>query len=108
MLITFRTIFFFTPAKILLFYPLLLFLGLALSNHAFDAESITDAVSMLKGGIPDGLQCVPLRWKGTKQKIPFFRRISKDGTLSKEEAILYATLRDNIGQQSLDLGSEEK
>ncbi|KAF3768368.1 hypothetical protein M406DRAFT_250781, partial [Cryphonectria parasitica EP155] len=102
------TIFFFFPAKKVLFCPLLLFLGLALSDHAFDAPSIKGAASVLSSGIPDGLQCIPLRWKETKKKIPFFRRVSSDGTLSEDEAMLYATLRDNMGRQSLDLGSEKK
>ncbi|KAK3389614.1 FluG domain-containing protein [Podospora didyma] len=100
------TIFFFTPSKKLIFCPILLFLALALSDHAFDAKCIDDARSVLAAQVPGGLLCVPLRWKESMLKIPFFRRVSRDGALSENEAALYATLRDLMARQSLDAGFE--
>ncbi|KAK3371955.1 FluG domain-containing protein [Podospora didyma] len=98
------TIFFFTPSKKLIFCPILLFLALALSDHAFEAKCIDDARSVLAAQVPGGLLCVPLRWKESMLKIPFFRRVSRDGALSENEAMLYATLRDHMARQSLEAG----
>jgi hypothetical protein len=63
---------------------------------------------VLGAEVPVGMQCMPLRWKRTMQKIPFFRRVTRDGTISENEAMLYSTLRDHMGQQSLDAGFEKK
>lgn len=108
MLICSRTIFFLTRSRKLLFCPLLLFVGLALFSEAFDAECLKDANSVLGAKVPAGYQCLPMRWKQSKLKAPFFRRVARDGTVSKDEAMLYSTLRDHMGDQSLDAGFEKR
>jgi hypothetical protein len=102
----YRTIFF-TLAKKLIFCPILLFLSIALFDHAFDAECLKDAASVLGVEVAGGRECLPLRWKSSKLKIPFFRRIMRDGTLSEDEAALYSMLRDNMKRQSLEAGFEK-
>jgi hypothetical protein len=92
----YRAIFFFTLAKKLIFCPILLFLPIALFDHAFNAECLKDAASVLGVEVVGGRECLPLRWKSSKLKIPFFRRIMRDGTLSEDEAALYSILRDNM------------
>lgn len=39
-------------------------------------------------------------------KVPVFRRFDRNGELSKDEAMLYAKFRDDIGQQSENTGFE--
>ena len=108
MLMDSRTIFFFTPSKKLIFCPILLFIGLALSDHAFDARCLKDANSILGAEVPIGNVCVPLRRKQSMLKTPFFRRVARDGTLSPDEAMLYSTLRDQMGRQSEEAGFEKR
>ncbi|KAH8768366.1 FluG domain-containing protein [Diaporthe sp. PMI_573] len=102
------TIFFLTRSRKLLFCPLLLFVGLALFSEAFDAECLKDANSVLGAKVPAGYQCLPMRWKQSKLKTPFFRRVARDGTVSEDAAMLYSTLRDHMGHQSLDAGFEKR
>ncbi|KAI0431595.1 hypothetical protein F5Y09DRAFT_354726 [Xylaria sp. FL1042] len=84
--ISIKTIFFFTPFKTLLFCLFLLIIVLALFDDAFDADCLIDA-----------------RSKESKLKIPVFRCMHC-GTASQDKAMLYFKLRDDIGQQSLDIG----
>ncbi|KAI0128263.1 hypothetical protein BJ170DRAFT_682059 [Xylariales sp. AK1849] len=98
------TIFFFTPSKKMIFCPILLFLGLALSGHAFDAPSLMDANAVFAWKVPSGQPSLPLRWREAKLKTPFFRRMSRDGTLSDVEAMFYATLQEHMVRQSLNAG----
>lgn len=79
----------------------------ALSDNAFDSDYLTDAKSVLGTKVPSGMQCLPLRWKHSKLKIPVFRR-AHGGILSKDEAMAYFQLRDGMGRQSLDAGFEKK
>lgn len=102
------TIFFFTRSKKLLFCPILLFLGIALFSDAFDSECLKDANSVLGTEVPLGYQCLPMRWKQSRLKAPFFRRVARDGTVSEDEAMLYSTLRDHMGDQSEDAGFEKR
>jgi hypothetical protein len=53
------------------------------------------------------MHCLPLRWKKSQLKIPVFRRTSS-GILSKDEAMLYFKLRNDMGRQNLDAGFEKK
>ncbi|KAH7146947.1 hypothetical protein B0J13DRAFT_595275 [Dactylonectria estremocensis] len=101
------TIFYFTPARRLLFYAVSSMLALALHDNAFDAPSLVDASAMFRAKPPRFKQCIPLRWKASKWKIPVFRRF-RGTTLSEDEPMLYSKLRDDIGQQSLDSGHEKK
>ena len=103
----YRTIFFFTLARKPIFCPILLFLSIALFDHAFDAECLKDAASVLGAEVAGGRECLPLRWKSSKLKIPFFRRTLRDGTMSEDEAMLYSTLRDHMARQSLEAGFEK-
>jgi hypothetical protein len=103
-----RTIFFFTPSKKLLFCPLLLIISLALDDKAFDADCLTDAKSILGVEVPSGMSCIPFRWKKFMLKTPVFRRIHNNGILSKDEAMRYYKLRDDMGRQSQDAGFEQK
>ncbi len=81
-------------------------IALALHDHAFDAPSLTDAVSVLTKQVWGPTHCLPLRWKEEKLKVPVFRRI--DGTaLSKAEAMLYSKLNYDMRRQSLDSGYEK-
>ncbi|KAM0665678.1 hypothetical protein ACQRIU_005939 [Beauveria bassiana] len=50
--------------------------------------------------------CMPIRWKKEKLKIPVFRRIS-GATLSEDEAMLYSKLNYDMGRQSLESGHEK-
>lgn len=102
-----RTIFYFTPTRKLLFCAVSTILALALHDKAFDAQSLTDAFTILRLKPPRFMQCTPLRWKASKLKTPVFRRY-RGATLSELEAMLYSKLRDDIGQQSLDSGYEKK
>jgi hypothetical protein len=104
----FSTIFFFTRSKKLLFCPILLCLGIALFFNAFDAESLQNANAVLGTEVPEGYECLPLRWKESMEKVPFFRRIASDGAIAKDAAMLYATLRDHMGDQSEDAGFEQR
>ena len=101
------TIFYFAPARRLLFCAVSTILSLALHDNAFDAPSLVDASAVFRSTPPQYMECLPLRWKASKLKTPVFRRYNR-GTLSEDEAMLYSKLRDDIGQQSLDSGHEKK
>ncbi|KAK7219771.1 hypothetical protein V2G26_007774 [Clonostachys chloroleuca] len=101
------TIFFFTPTRKLLFCAVSTILAIALHDQAFDAPSLINASSVFSKTPPRFKSCITLRWKGSMLKIPIFRRYRGD-TLSENEAMLYSKLRDDMGQQSLDSGSERK
>jgi hypothetical protein len=102
-----RTIFYFTPAKKLAFCAVSTILALALHDEAFDAPSLINARSVFSKAPPRFKDCLPLRWKTSKLKIPIFRRYNGT-TLSADKAMEYTKLRDDMGQQSLDLGNEKK
>ncbi|KAH6876713.1 hypothetical protein B0T10DRAFT_520891 [Thelonectria olida] len=101
------TIFYFTPAKKLAFCAVSTILALALHDEAFDAPSLINASSVFSKAPPRFKECLPLRWKISKLKIPIFRRYHGH-TLSADEPMEYTKLRDDMGQQSLDLGNEKK
>ncbi|KAK0367771.1 FluG domain-containing protein [Colletotrichum limetticola] len=101
------TIFYFTPAKKLIFCAVSTIIALALHDHAFDAASLTSASRILRAQIRGPTQCTPLRWKASMLKTPVFRRIH--GTqLAADEAMPYSKLRDDMGRQSLDAGFEKR
>ena len=102
-----RTIFFFTPTKMLLFCPVSIIIALALHDQAFAAPSLTTAARVLQTRNQGGTLCTPLRWKESMLKVPIFRRLDRNGKLSGNEAMLYASLRDTMMQQSLDAGYEQ-
>ncbi|KAH6981556.1 hypothetical protein BKA56DRAFT_672369 [Ilyonectria sp. MPI-CAGE-AT-0026] len=101
------TIFFFTPTKMLLFCPVSIIIALALHDQAFAAPSLTTAARVLQTRNQGGTLCTPLRWKESMLKVLIFRRLDRNGKLSGNEAMLYASLRDAMMQQSLDAGYEQ-
>lgn len=105
---TLSTIFFFTPAMKLIFCAILDFLAIALFFDAFDAKCLQNANAVLGTKVPEGYQCLQLRWKESIERTPFFRRIAPDGAISPDAAMLYSTLRDHMGDQSEDAGFEQR
>ena len=101
-----RTVFSFTPAKKLSLCLVSHIIALALYHRAFDAESLIDAASVLGVRVWGSTVCTTLRWKESMLKIPVFRRIRRGGVVSKNEAMLYATLRDAMARQSTEAGFE--
>ena len=102
-----RTIFYFTPTHKQSFCVVSLLITLALHDQAFAAENLTNAASVLQTKVVRGTESTPLRWKKTMLKIPVFRRFTRDGMVSGDQAMLYSTLRDIIRNQSLDAGFEK-
>ncbi|KAM0742721.1 hypothetical protein ACQRIT_002898 [Beauveria bassiana] len=100
------TIFFFTPTRKLIFDAIMVIVALALHDHAFDAACLTDAYSLLSRDVWGPRDCMPIRWKKEKLKVPVFRRIS-GATLSEDEAMLYSKLNYDMGRQSLESGHEK-
>ncbi|KAJ3499414.1 hypothetical protein NLG97_g349 [Lecanicillium saksenae] len=100
------TIFFFTPTRKLIFDAIMVIVALALHDHAFDAPSLTDAYSLLSKDVWGPKDCMPIRWKKDKLKVPVFRRIYGT-TLSENEAMLYSKLNYDMGRQSLESGHEK-
>lgn len=105
-LMYYRTIFFFTPSKKLIFCPITVILALALHDHAFDATSLTDASSVFESQVWGPTECTPLRWKEDMLKVPVFRRI-RGCDLSTNEAMTYSKLSYDMARQSLDSGHEK-
>ncbi|KAK1657061.1 FluG domain-containing protein [Colletotrichum godetiae] len=99
------TVFFFTPARKLIFCAVSTIIALALHDQAFDAASLTDATQVLKTKIRGPVQSTAIRWKPSMLKVPVFRRFN-GATLAMDEAMTYAKLRDDMGRQSLDAGFE--
>ncbi|CAJ2512698.1 Uu.00g008170.m01.CDS01 [Anthostomella pinea] len=100
-------IFYFTPTRKLIFCPVSLIIGIALDDCAFDAPSVVDASSVMKVKPLGPMQCILLRWKESMRRKAVFRRI-KGAELSDGEAMTYAKLRDDMGEQSLNAGFEER
>ncbi|PQK15629.1 hypothetical protein BB8028_0005g11410 [Beauveria bassiana] len=100
------TIFFFTPTRKLIFDAVMVIVALALHDHAFDASCLTDANSLLSKDVWGPQDCMPIRWKKEKLKVPVFRRIN-GATLSENEAMLYSKLNYDMGRQSLESGHEK-
>ncbi|KAL0930298.1 FluG domain-containing protein [Colletotrichum truncatum] len=105
-LIISRTIFYFTPARKLLFCAVSTIIALALRDQAFEAASLTDAKAVLGLKIRGPVKSMALRWKKSMLKIPLFRKF-EGNNLSKDMAMTYATLRDHMHRQSLDAGFEK-
>jgi len=103
----FRTVFYFTPARRLIFCVVSTILALALHDDAFDAPSFTDAAAIFRSKPPQFKHSTPLRWKRSMLLRPVFRRY-RGAELSDDEPMLYSKLRDDIGQQSLDSGHEKR
>ncbi|KAL6354147.1 hypothetical protein LRP88_12481 [Fusarium phalaenopsidis] len=100
------TIFYFTPTRKLVFCVISDIIALALHDDAFAAESLTNASRVLGTKIPACKPSTQLRWKESMLKVPVFRRFGRNGELSEDEAMLYAKLRDDMGQQSENAGFE--
>lgn len=102
-----RTIFFFVPTRKLVFCAVSTILALAQHDNAFDAPSLTNASAIFGSKPPSFKDCIPLRWKASKLKIPVFRRY-RGANLSEDEAMAYSKLRDDMGNQSLNAGFERR
>ncbi|TIC97035.1 hypothetical protein CH35J_007397 [Colletotrichum higginsianum] len=100
------TVFFFTPARKLIFCAVSTIIALALHDQAFDAASLTDATQILRAEVRGPVQSTALRWKQSMLKVPIFRKLS-GGALAVGEAMSYSKLRDDMGRQSLDAGFEK-
>ncbi|KAF3352302.1 Heat shock protein, putative [Verticillium dahliae VDG1] len=101
------TIFYFTPARRLIFCVVSTILALALHDDAFDAPYLTDAAAIFRSKPPHFKHSTPLRWKRSMLLRPVFRRY-RGAELCDDEAMLYSKLRDDISQQSLDSGHEKR
>ncbi len=75
-------------------------------DGAFDAPSLTNVRSVFGVKNSGPVQCTPLRWKEEWLKRPVFRRYHGPD-LSKDEALQYSKLRQDMAQQSLDAGQEQ-
>lgn len=84
----------------------MIIVALALHDHALDAPSLTNAYSLLSKDVWGPKDCLPIRWKKEKLKVPVFRRIN-DAKLSEDEAMLYSKLNYDMGRQSLESGYEK-
>ncbi|KAH9237194.1 hypothetical protein K456DRAFT_51001 [Colletotrichum gloeosporioides 23] len=100
------TVFFFTPAKKLIFCAVSTVIALALRDQAFDAPSLTNATAVLRTRVQGPVQSIALRWKQSMLKTPLFRKYH-DAELSMDEAMTYSKLRDDMHRQSLDAGFEK-
>ncbi|KAK1973913.1 FluG domain-containing protein [Colletotrichum cereale] len=100
------TVFFFTPAKKLIFCAVSTVIALALRDQAFDAPSLTNATAILRTRVHGPVQSIALRWKQSMLKTPLFRKYY-DAELSMDEAMTYYKLRDDMQRQSLDAGFEK-
>ncbi|RFU72177.1 domain containing [Trichoderma arundinaceum] len=100
------TIFFFTPAKKLIFCVILVILAIALHDNAFVASSLTNASRVFETKVWGPGNYIALRWKEEKLKVPVFRQI-QGTTLSLNEAMPYSKLNYDMGRQSLDSGFEK-
>lgn len=96
----YRTIFYFSPTRKLIFCAVSTILSLALHDKAFDSPSLINAISIFDKEPPKFQQSTPLRWKKSMLKIPVFRRY-RGTTLSGIEAMLYSKLNDDMGQKVL-------
>lgn len=85
---------------------IMIIVALALHDHAFDAACLTDAYSILSKDVWGPTECMPIRWKKDKLKVPLFRHI-KGAVLSEDKAMLYTKLLDDIRRQSLESGHEK-
>ncbi|KAK3177464.1 hypothetical protein K4F52_009755 [Lecanicillium sp. MT-2017a] len=94
------------PKPKLIFDVVMVIVALALHDHALDAPSLTNAYSLLSKDVWGPKDCLPIRWKKEKLKVPVFRRIN-DAKLSEDEAMLYSKLNYDMGRQSLESGYEK-
>lgn len=89
----------------MIFCPITVIVSLALCDGAFDAPSLTTARRVFETKNRGLVSCTPLRWKQEWLKRPVFRRF-ESSLLSKDEALPYHKLRDDMERQTLDAGFE--
>ncbi|KAK3940940.1 FluG domain-containing protein [Diplogelasinospora grovesii] len=102
-----KTIFFFTPTRRLIFCLISVIVSLAIADRAFHAPSLTSARRVFETKNLGPVKCTPLRWKEEWLKRPVFRRFNGP-IVSEDEPLQYHKLRDDMGRQSLDSGSEKE
>ncbi|KAK4249237.1 hypothetical protein C7999DRAFT_39654 [Corynascus novoguineensis] len=86
------TIFYFTPARRLIFCLVTIIVSIAVHDRAFDATNLISVASVFR-----------VKNSGPR---PVFRRFN-GSEMSMEEAMLYSRLRDDMARQSLDAGQEK-
>ncbi|KAK0707074.1 hypothetical protein B0T26DRAFT_729064 [Lasiosphaeria miniovina] len=105
------TIFFFTPARRLIFCFITIIVSLAVHDGAFAALKFTSVRGVFETRNKGPVKCTPLRWKEEWLKRPVFRRY--DESIAEEESeerkyqpLPYHKLRYDMERQSLDAGEE--
>lgn len=99
----FRTVFFFTATRRLVFCPILVIISLALADGAFAAASLNTPSQIFQIKNHGPTKCTPIRWKDKWLKRPVFR----DDPTSIGRPVPYYRLRDDMKRQALDAGFEE-
>lgn len=81
-------------------------ISLAISDQAFDALNLTSAADVFKIRNRGPDKCQQLRWKEEWLKRPVFRGF-KGSFISRDKALPYDKLSDDMERQTLDAGFEE-
>src|SRR5579862_421870 len=98
--------FFFTPARKLIFDVINTIVTLAVLDEAFAAKNLRTVRDVYSVRNKKRLQCTPLRWKPEWLKRPIFRRFSASGP-SMTEPLQYHKLKDDMARRSPDYGCEK-
>ncbi|KAG7448835.1 uncharacterized protein BT62DRAFT_1074364 [Guyanagaster necrorhizus] len=98
-----QTIFFFMQTKRLIFCLVTLVASIAILDDAFDFPTLTSVEAVFRARNCSPVTCTPLRWKKEWLKRPVFQWCDGD----PDSPLLYCTLHDYIGNQSLDMGYEK-
>jgi hypothetical protein len=103
---TYRTIFFFTATRRLLFCPILVLVSLALADEAFAAIDLTSPSQIFQIKNKGPVQYTAFRWKQDWLKRPIFR-VSDDPASTDDRPLPYSKLRDDMQRQTLDAGFQD-
>jgi len=108
-----RTIFFFTPARRLIFCFITVIVSLAVHDGAFAALKLTSVRAVFEARNKGPVKCTPLRWKEEWLKRPVFRQydksIAEEGSEERKyQPLPYRKLHYDMERQSLDAGEENK
>ncbi|KAK3692968.1 hypothetical protein B0T22DRAFT_495937 [Podospora appendiculata] len=108
----FRTVFFFTLTRRLIFCLITVIVSLVVHDRAFAAPSLTSVKNVFQTKNRGPVKCTPLRWKKEWLKRPIFRQ-SDDSAIAPGRNFSdeykpppYHKLRDDMARQSLDYGYE--
>ena len=101
-----RTIFFFTPARRLIFCAVTKVISYAVKDDAFAAKSLRTNRDVFRIRNKKGTKCTLVRWAPEWLKRPIFRKCDAS-TISLTEPLPYHRLKDDMARQSLDYGCEK-